>query len=181
MKDEPKPSSAGKKWSVKATPAKMGRPPEPVPDGMSDEIVEWISTGKTLRDYCRQEGKPNWRTVYLWIEKDKDFATRIACAREMGHDAIAEDTLQIIDTEPERIVSDSGVRYDSAFVQWKKNQVELRLKLLAKWNPKKYGDKTSTEVTGADGGPIQIDDTERAAKIKALLAAASSRKVSDAS
>jgi hypothetical protein len=47
---------------------------------------------------------------------------------------------------------------------------------LAKWNPKKYGDKTMTEVTGADGGAIQIDDTERAAKLQSILAAATARK-----
>jgi hypothetical protein len=52
----------------------------------------------------------------------------------------------------------------------------MRLKLLAKWNPKKYGDKTMTEVTGADGGAIQIDDTERAAKLQSILAAATARK-----
>ena len=37
--------------------------------------------------------------------------------------------------------------------------------------PKKYGEKTSMELTGANGGPVQISDTERAAKIAAILAA----------
>jgi hypothetical protein len=153
-----------------------GRPPEAVPEHLADEIVAWVSDGKTLREYCRQEGKPVWRTVYLWLEKDKDFHSRFAQARELGQDAIAEDCVALIDTLPDYVLSDSGKRMDSAFVQWKKNQVEMRLKLLAKWNPKRYGDRITNEMTGADGGPIQINDTERAAKIKAILTAAKGRK-----
>ena len=46
---------------------------------------------------------------------------------------------------------------DSAFVQWQKNRVELRLKLLAKWNPRKYGDKTF--VAGDKENPVQTETT----------------------
>ena len=161
----------------------MGRPPESVPESIAEEIIEWISHGKTLREFCRQEGKPAWRTVYAWMEKDQDFYARIAHARELGHDAIAEECLEIIDTPPEMATSSGKDSYsehrDSAHVGWLKNRAEMRLKLLAKWNPKKYGDKTMTEVTGADGGAIQIDDAERAARMQAILAAAAARKKKD--
>ena len=125
-----------------------GRPPEAVPADIAEELVEWISQGKTLREYCRQPGKPAWRTVYAWMEKDVDFYARIAHARELGHDAIAEETLEIIDTFPMEAVSDSGSRLDSGHVAWLKNRVEQRMKLLAKWNPKKYGDKVGVQHEG---------------------------------
>jgi hypothetical protein len=51
----------------------------------------------------------------------------------------------------------------------------------AKLAPKKYGDRIHTELTGADGGPVQIDDTERAAKVAAILAHAQTRRDADAS
>ena len=35
------------------------------------------------------------------------------------------------------------------------------------------------ELTGAEGGPVQITDTERAAKIAAILAAAKARRDGD--
>lgn len=127
---------------------KGGRPPEAVPQDIAEEIVEWISIGQTLRDYCRQEGKPSWRSVYRWMEKDTEFAARIAHARELGHDAIAEETLEIIDTFPIEAVSDSGSRLDAGHVSWLKNRVEQRMKLLAKWNPKKYGDKVGVQHEG---------------------------------
>ena len=50
---------------------------------------------------------------------------------------------------------------------------------LSKLAPKKYGDRTAMELTGADGGPVQISDTERTAKIAAILAAAQARKDAD--
>jgi len=133
--------------------AKVGRPPEAVPEAMAEEIVEWISQGKTLRDFCRLEGKPAWRTVYDWQVKDKEFAARIAHARDLGYDAIAEETLEIIDTAPEFAESwsqNGGSKHrDSAHAAWLKNRVEQRMKLLAKWSPKKYGDKVGVEHSGA--------------------------------
>lgn len=157
----------------------MGRPPEAVPQDKAKAICEWISLGNTLRQWCR-DNDIHYSTVYLWMEKDKDFAQRFAHARDVGHDAIADECLEIIDTEPEMAESfsqsGSSKHRDSAHIGWLKNRAEMRLKLLAKWNPKKYGDKTMTEVTGADGGAIQIDDTERAAKLQSILAAATARK-----
>jgi hypothetical protein len=41
---------------------------------------------------------PHWTTVYDWIRADEDFSLRIAHARELGYDAIAEEALQIADT-----------------------------------------------------------------------------------
>lgn len=161
-------------------PKKLGRPPQPVPQDKADDIIEWISEGKTLREWCRIEGNVSFRAVYDWIEKDANFASRFARAREIGQDVIAEEALAIIDEEPEIAESwgeKSGSRHrDSAHVSWLKNRAEMRLKLLAKWNPKRYGDRMVNEHTGTDGGPIEISDTERAAKIKALIAAANQRK-----
>lgn len=148
MSEERKPRWGTKQSGKTTTKNKVGRPPEAVPQDIAEEICAWIAEGKTLREYCRQEGKPAWRTVYEWLAKDEEFAARFAHARELGQDAIAEDCVAIIDTFPEYATSDSGSRVDSGFVQWKKNQVEMRLKLLAKWNPKKYGDRVGVDHQG---------------------------------
>ena len=130
--------------------SKLGRPstkPDPV---IVNEIIEWIAHGNTLRSYCRQKNKPNWRTIYNWLEKDKDgdFITRFAPARDMGADAIAEEWLEIIDAPAVLCGSEGNTRLDPAYVQQQKNRVEARLKLLAKWNPKKYGEKGGVEAKG---------------------------------
>ena len=142
--------------------ARTGRPPQPVPQDKADEIIEWISAGKTLREWCRQDGNPSFRTVYDWMEKDEDFALRFARAREIGHDVIAEEALEIIDSDPEYAESwskEGGSKHrDGAHITWLKNRAEMRLKLLAKWNPKKYGDKVDVTSDGkAVGLAINID------------------------
>jgi hypothetical protein len=132
----------------KSEPKKMGRPPEEVPQDKAQAICEWISLGNTLRQWCR-ENDIHYSTVYLWMEKDADFSQRFARARDVGHDAIADEALAIIDTFPVETVSDSGSRLDAGHVSWLKNRAEMRLKLLAKWNPKKYGDKVGVEHSGS--------------------------------
>lgn len=143
---------------------------------IADEICERLSDGEPLRQICRDSHMPAWRTVYDWIKADAEFAARIAQARDAGFDAIAEDTIQMIDEVPERTETKFGDKVDVGHVQWQKNRVEQRLKLLAKWSPKKYGERLATELTGADGGPVQISDTERVAKIASIMALAQARK-----
>ena len=137
--------------------ARTGRPPEPVPQDKADQIIEWISAGKTLREWCRENGL-HYSTVYLWMEKDEEFAQRFARARDIGHDCIADECMEIIDTPPERILTEQGDKVDPGFVVWMKARAEERRKLLAKWNPKKYGDKVDVTSDGkAVGLAINID------------------------
>jgi|ERR1035437_479926 hypothetical protein len=126
------------------------------------EIHAWIESGQTLRAYCRQDGKPSYSTVYDWLEEDALQNTRFAHAREIGEDVIAQECLEIADTtQVGEIVTqkaDGSQEIKSAdMIEHRKLRIETRLKLLAKWNPKKYGDKTA--ITGADGGAIQIVST----------------------
>jgi hypothetical protein len=116
-----------------------------------DEICTRVANGTPLREICREEGKPAWTTFYNWINADKALFERFSRARELGTDAIAEDAIAILDAIPERI---DGGRMDSAYVQWQKNRVEMRLKLLAKWNPRKYGDRQI--LAGDKDAPIEV-------------------------
>lgn len=137
---------------------RIGRPPQPVPQDKADEIINWISSGQTLREWCRQDGNPSFRAVYDWLEKDEDFASRFARAREIGQDVIAEEALAITDEPPDRILTEQGDKVDPGHVAWAKNRAELRLKLLAKWNPKKWGDRIDLTSKGDKVGlAINID------------------------
>lgn len=125
-----------------------------MPQDKADAIVAWISAGKTLRDWCVTHDV-GYRTVYDWMEKDEEFAARIARARETGHDVIAEECLQIADEQPPSNMQGST---DSGYVAWQKNRIWTRTQLLAKWNPKKYGDKVDVTSAGEKVGlSISID------------------------
>lgn len=133
------------------------------PEDFYPEILDWIASGKPLREFCRQDSKPSYGTVYDWMERDKDFASRFARAREIGEDVIAQECLEIADDGSNDWMERSGKGEESEgwvangeHIQRSRLRVDTRLKLLAKWNPKKYGEKIQQEHSGADGGPIQF-------------------------
>ena len=134
------------------------------PEDYLPEIHAWIESGNTLRAYCRQPGKPSYGLVYDWLEadaktQDKLESSRFARARELGEQQILQECLDIADTpQVGQIVTskpDGEETRTLDMIEHRKLRIETRLKLLAKWNPRKYGDKVQQEVTGADGGPIK--------------------------
>lgn len=138
---------------------KTGRPSKYTPE-IAQEMCKMLADGIPLREICRQEGFPAWQTVYDWMWKDDSLgeegvglSVAIAKAREIGQDAIAEQIWIEVNQEPERILSEGGGRIDPGYVQWQRVKAEIGLKLLAKWNPKRYGDKVS--LGGDPGNPIQ--------------------------
>lgn len=160
----------------------MGRP-STYTEQVAEAICNRLSEGEPLREICRDEGMPAWRTVYGWVQAHPEFNARIARARELGFDAIAEDALAIADDgrndwmeKYDKEGRSVGYELNGEHVQRSKLRIESRLKLLAKWCPKKYGERSAMELTGANGGPVQVSDTERAAKVAALMAAAQARK-----
>lgn len=108
--------------------AKAGRPSTFTQD-IADEICERLSKGEPLAAICRDDAMPAYRTVYDWQKADEDFSANIARAREEGFDQIAIDGLKIVDDVDEDPAS-------------RRVRADYRLKLLAKWDPKRYGDKT---------------------------------------
>jgi len=126
-------------------------------------ICEQLSEGIPLRQICREnEGFPAWRTVYDWMVRDPELAASIARARDLGYDAIAEDCLLIADTVQfgqKQVMTDEGTATTiEDMLGHRKLQIETRLKLLAKFNPSKYGDKIG--VHGVAGQPpVSTEDT----------------------
>lgn len=143
---------------------RIGRPPQPVPQDKADAIIEWVSNGQTLRDWCRQNDV-HFTTVYDWLNKDEQFSLRFARARESGEEVIAQECMEIADDATndwmEKLDGDGmavGWKLNGDHVQRSKLRIETRLKLLAKWNPKKWGDKVDITSKGERTGlAINID------------------------
>jgi hypothetical protein len=136
-------------------PKPRGRPSKWTQE-IEDEICERLSRGEPLRAICRLEGFPEWVTVYNWMERRDGFSERVARARENGVEAIAQDTLAMIDAEP-RYIEDGkgGTRIDAGYVQWLKLRTEQRMKLLACWSPNRYGNRV--QVAGDKENPLQVN------------------------
>ena len=114
---------------------------------IEERIIDGLSNGIALRVLCRQDDMPSWRAVYNWMDADASFASRVACARDLGFEALAEDILDIAD----------DTLAVSEHVQLSKLRIETRLKLLACWNPKKYGTKQTVDVGNKDDKALKID------------------------
>lgn len=103
-------------------------------DNARHVILEGLADGKSLRAICRDDGMPSLSTVMRWLSADDAWREQYMRAREAGDDAMAEDIQDIaddVDLKPE----DRRVRIDAR--KW----------LLAKRQPKKYGDK---QLVGSD-------------------------------
>ena len=144
---------------------KTGRPTKYTPE-IAKEICQQLADGIPLRQICRQDGFPAWQTVYDWMYRDDalgeegvGLSRAIAHARELGQDAIAEDIFNEVSMEPERILSEGGGRIDSGYVQLIKARAEIKLKLLAKWNPKRYGDRVALAGDAENPLKTQVDVT----------------------
>ena len=124
--------------------------------------------GESLLKICGDERMPTRQAVYNWVSGDESLALQFARAREEGCDAMAEQSLAIMDGEPLAVFDEAGnKRYDSGSIAWNKNRAEHRLKLLACWNPKKYGTKVA--VGGDPGNPVVVEAQVEAENLLAAI------------
>jgi hypothetical protein len=132
-----------------------------------DEVLSRIAMGETLAALGRElDFHPTaWGH---WVRGDEVLALAYAQARDTGSDALAEQALALIDEEPARIEG----RIDTGHVQWRRAQVDTRLKLLACWNPKKYGNKQQVDVGNKDGETLKVESNVDNAALMVQLAEA---------
>lgn len=152
-------------------------------EDVAAHICKEIAGGRTLRAICREDGEqgvPHWTTVYAWIDAHEDFALRLARARDVGADAIAQEALDIADTPHEGVIETDKEGKNGPYTEvrradmldHRKLRIETRLKLLAVWNPKKYGQRL--DIGNAGDEPFKVDvlghvDPSDAARLLALI------------
>jgi hypothetical protein len=105
---------------------------------------------------------PSVTTVWNWQRSKPEFSESIACARETGFDVIAYRSRQTARGKTSKENGDS-----SGDVQRDKLIIETDLKLLAKWDPKRYGDKLGLEHSGEI---VTMTPEQRQARIAELMA-----------
>jgi len=113
----------------------MARPTLKTPE-IIDEILDRLSSGEPMARICADEHMPSFRSVWRWEDEDDAFRQLSARAREHGTHFMADDCIRIADDD--RLdPSDKRVRIDT------------RIRLIGKWNAKRYGDKV--DHTSSDG------------------------------
>lgn len=117
-------------------PARIGRPPEPVPQDIAEEVLLWSYAGGSLVGFCKQPGKPGVRTVYDWMDKDPEFAAEYARAKLEGSHSLFDEAGEIADAATPETVQVAKLRADH------------RYRACRARNPGIYGDKAQVEHQG---------------------------------
>lgn len=110
----------------------------------ADAICDRLINGESLRAICEDAEMPDRSTVLRWMNADDDFAAKCAHARLLQADLMDDMILETAQAcTPETAIAD---RVKISAYQWRASKLA----------PKRYGEKTTTELTGADGGPVEF-------------------------
>jgi hypothetical protein len=119
---------------------------------------------ESLRTVCKELGIHH-TTVLSWARDNPQFADQYARARVIADDVDFDD---IVDDASEPPPTVKGF-VDAGWVAWKKNRIDAKKWSLSKRRPKKYGDRTTTALVGADDGPIKVEVEDVKDKLRARL------------
>jgi hypothetical protein len=144
----------------RAEKARVGRPSKRTP-AIVERICARLSLGEPLAQICRDADMPDVSTVWDWSKDDPGISQSIARARELGFDALAAEALRIADTPIAGVRTKAGKdgveEWTEDMLGHRRLQVETRLKLLAKWDPARYGDalRHSNDPNNPMPAPVQ--------------------------
>ena len=153
------------------SPRKTQRPSVHRTPEICAEIIERIQDGEPLEQICRDEGMPSSVAFGNWCNADEALALAYARARQAGYDRIAADVLKIADDgSNDYVETEHGQRLNAEHVQRSKLRVDARLKLLACWDPKRYGQRVDMTSAGESLAPKPVDLVVSAREIAFALA-----------
>ncbi len=152
-----------------------GRPSDYTP-ALAARICDRLAKGESLRAICRDEDMPHESAVRVWAINDVGadengkggFYSQYARARDIGLDAMADETLEIADKPAigiKRKLGPTGQVIETMAVDTvdrSRLRVDTRKWYLSKLAPKRYGEKLTHEHSGIDGGAIKTQDVNAA-------------------
>lgn len=123
----------------------MARPTKYKPE-TGDHICEMIAEGTSASKACKSVGIA-LKTMYEWLRVHEEFSNNYAHARDHQADTFADQMCDIADEEKD--------------VARAKLKIDARKWVAARMKPKSWGDKVQQEITGKDGGPLEVATIER--------------------
>lgn len=116
------------------------------PPEIRDSILKLIAEGNSLRSVCRRDDMPALSTVHEWLEREEDFRSKYARARESQADVLFDGMAEI-----ESKVESGELRADAARVildsqRWRAEKLK----------PKVYGSKVDLNHSGSVGVSLEV-------------------------
>jgi hypothetical protein len=137
----------------------------PVTPAIIDRVEQLLLEGHNLTEISAMPGMPRRSSISYRVDSDPTLSARIARAREIGWDVRAEKA--VMDAKAATDPQKGKLAFDAD--RW----------LLSKMNSAKYGERMRNEISGPNGGPLVISDTERASRLASLINLAAQRKEDD--
>jgi hypothetical protein len=140
--------------------ASRGQPTKFTPD-KAKEIFDRIADGEAARAVAGSVGLTN-SAFWVWIDSKPDYQEQYAISKQRAMEKMADEILSISDdsTGDEKFITDSNGKVipvcNTEFVQRSKLRVDTRKWLMSKLAPKKYGERSTTELVGKDGKDLPI-------------------------
>lgn len=100
---------------------------------LAAKICEQLASGRTLSSICKAPGMPSRVAVWKWSKRYPEFRDEMTRARLAGADILADETVDIADTEDDP--------------QRAKNRIEARRWLAGVINPRRYGPRLDLNVS----------------------------------
>lgn len=129
--------------------------------GVTKAILDDIADGLSLTAACRKKGRPAHPTFMDWVNADPELGRAYDRARDVGTDAMFEEIVGIADEsgDPNRL----------------RVRVDTRKWVIARRNPKKYGDRQAIDLNhglqGTDDAALVAELRQLAARLGATLPA----------
>jgi hypothetical protein len=126
--------------------------------GSIEDLCGYVAQGGHLAGFCRERGLL-YTSVSDWIYGNPDRSVMYARAREERAEVLADEIVSISDEATvETTYEGEEVRLvlDATAVARNRLRVDARKWAASKLKPRKYGDKVTQEITGANGGAVQI-------------------------
>lgn len=98
-----------------------------------EHVLKNVANGITITQSAKEIGVDRV-TIYRWLATQPGLQQHLDAAREIGEDVIADECLRIADDVDEAPES-------------RKVRVWTRLQLLARWNPKKWSERRTVELS----------------------------------
>jgi hypothetical protein len=143
---------------------------------IAEAILDRLADGDSLLSICSTDEMPDGKSVRRWCETNEVFRQRYETARQFGAEmlfglirqesdaavAIAQDDSNDWTTrtkgngETERVPNFDHFQRSKIAVDARFKRADNIKWALAKLHPERFGDRQTTEIVGAGGGPIQI-------------------------
>ena len=131
---------------------------------LSDRICQRLAGGESLRSICRDETMPAISSVMLWVVdgKHEEFSEHYARARQANGQAHGDRVADLVDMVISGEIEPQAAKVAMDGLKWSAERMA----------PKQYSNKQQLELTGKDGGAIEVEmsDRDKARRIAFLLA-----------